>query len=178
MIRGEKVVLRTVREADIETLFAMSSDFSKFGQYYPLRLRSESELRKQVHENGLLGDEHTLLLITVDSRIIGSIIFFKVLYYDALEIGYLIFDEQARNKGYATEAVSLLANYLFSSRKINRLQLAIVQGNLASRRIAEKTGFRLDGVLRGALFHSGKNHDLELFSLLRADRAGSQPDLE
>ncbi len=169
MIRGEKVALRTVRESDIETLFTLSSDFSRFGQYYPLRLRSEFELKKQLQENGLVGEEHTLLLITANEQIVGTIIFFKALYYDALEIGYLIFDEQARNKGYATEAVGLLANYLFSSRKINRLQLAIAQGNLASRRIAEKNGFRLEGVLRGALFHGGKNHDLELFSRLRTD---------
>ncbi len=171
MIRGENIVLRTVRESDLETLFTLSSDFSRFGQFYPLRLRSESEYRKQFQENGLLSDEHTMLLITASERIVGSIVFFKVLYYDALELGYLIFDEQARNKGYATEAVSLLARYLFSAKKINRVQLAIVQGNLASRRVAEKAGFQLEGVLRGALFHAGKNHDLELFSLVRPDLA-------
>lgn len=169
MIRGEKVLLRTVRESDIETLFALSSDLSLAGEFQALKLRSEIELRKKVQEDGLLGDEHSMLLIIVNEKIVGSIIFFKALYYDGLEIGYLIYDPAVRNRGYATEALGLLCEFLFLAKKINRLQLAIIQGNLASRRVAEKCGFRFEGVLRGALFQRGKNRDLELFSLLRAD---------
>jgi RimJ/RimL family protein N-acetyltransferase len=169
MIRGEKVLLRTVRESDIETLFTLSSDLSLAGEFQSWQLRSEIDLRKKVQENGLLGDDHSMLLIIANEQIVGSIIFFKAQYYDGLEIGYLIYDPTRRNQGYATEALGLLCKFLFLTKKINRLQLGIIQGNLASRRVAEKCGFCLEGVLRGALFHRGKNRDLELFSLLRAD---------
>jgi RimJ/RimL family protein N-acetyltransferase len=68
-----------------------------------------------------------------------------------------------------TEALSVLAQYLFAARKINRLQLAIMRPNTASKRVAEKCGFTFEGVARGAIFHHGANHDLDIYSLLRAE---------
>jgi [ribosomal protein S5]-alanine N-acetyltransferase len=54
---------------------------------------------------------------------LGSIWFYQPMrYFDALEIGYLLFDRESRNKGYMTEALSLLARYLFATRTIRRLQ--------------------------------------------------------
>jgi len=63
--------------------------------------------------------------------------------------------------------LSLLTKYLFSAKKINRLQLTVIVGNTASKRVAEKCGFKLEGVMRGAIFHHGENKDLEMYSLLR-----------
>ena len=45
----------------------------------------------------------------------------------------------------------------------------IVPENTASRRIAEKCGFVLEGTVRGAFFNGGRNHDVVLYSLLRDD---------
>ena len=45
----------------------------------------------------------------------------------------------------------------------------IVPGNTASRRIAEKCGFTYEGLVRGAFFNNGRNHDVALFGLLRDD---------
>jgi inner membrane transporter RhtA len=43
------------------------------------------------------------------------------------------------------------------------LTVAIV----ASRRVADKSGYMLEGVMRGCWFHRGKYHDLEIWSVLR-----------
>lgn len=42
-------------------------------------------------------------------------------------------------------------------------------GNAASRRIAEKCGFILEGTARGAIFNAGQNNDVLLHSRLRTD---------
>jgi len=68
-----------------------------------------------------------------------------------------------------TEAVQLLTDYLYATKKINRIHLVIVPENAASRRIAEKCGFTLEGTLRGAFFNDGRNQDVVLYSLLRED---------
>jgi ribosomal-protein-alanine N-acetyltransferase len=52
---------------------------------------------------------------------------------------------------------------------IERLQMQIHPENLASKRVAEKCGFKLEGTARGALFHRGKNCDAEVYSLLRTE---------
>jgi RimJ/RimL family protein N-acetyltransferase len=57
------------------------------------------------------------------NTILGSIWFYQPLrYFDALEIGDLLFDPGSRNKGSMTEALALLARYLFHTKKIRRLQ--------------------------------------------------------
>ena len=57
----------------------------------------------------------------------------------------------------------------FDNKKFNRIHLMILPENGASRRIAEKCGFQLEGTVRGAMFSAGRNVDLMMFSLLRSD---------
>jgi ribosomal-protein-alanine N-acetyltransferase len=68
-----------------------------------------------------------------------------------------------------TEAVQLMVDYLFGTKHPSRIQLVIAPENAASRRIAEKCGFILEGTARGAFFNDGRSRDLLLYSLLRDD---------
>ena len=60
-------------------------------------------------------------------------------------------------------------DYLFATKKQHRIHLVIVPENAASRRIAEKCGFVLEGTVRGAFFNDGRSQDVVLYSLLRTD---------
>lgn len=62
-----------------------------------------------------------------------------------------------------------MVDYLFAVKKQERIQLVIVPENAASRRIAEKCGFTLEGTARGAFFNGGRNQDVLVYSLLRSD---------
>ncbi len=171
MIRGKNITLRTVRETDLATLYTALSDLASRGNYFPLHLVSETAFKREFHEHGFWSnDSGRLLICDADDRLLGSIWYFQAVpYYDGLEIGYHLFDIGRRNTGVMTEALSLLTNYLFATRKLNRLQLAIMRPNVASKRVAEKCGFTFESVARGAIFHRGANHDLEIYSLLRDD---------
>ncbi len=57
---------------------------------------------------------------------------------------------------------------------MRRLQLTVVVGNPASKRVAEKCGFTSEGIARKAVFLGGAHRDLEWFSLLR-EEAERQP---
>lgn len=169
MIRGEKVSLRIVRDADLNTLFDLFSDLTVRGDYYPLYLFTEAQIKQrwQVWE-----EERGILLICAADTIVGLIAFFKELpHYDALEIGYILFDVASRNKGYTTEALALLTRYLFAAKKINRLQLTLLVDNAAAKQVAEKGGYQLEGIARGALFHRGAHRDLAIYARLRAEAA-------
>ncbi|MBN1875616.1 MAG: GNAT family N-acetyltransferase [Anaerolineae bacterium] len=169
MIRGEKIILRTVRKSDLDILFDLLSDIKNRGDYVPWDLPTQVEQQRQFQENCFWGDSQGTLLICVSNQIAGTISFIHAGYHDALEIGYAVFDEVNRNKGYATEALALFVKYLFSTKKINRLQISIDPENIPSKRVAEKCGFILEGIMRGAIFHHGTYHNVESYSLLRAD---------
>jgi RimJ/RimL family protein N-acetyltransferase len=105
------------------------------------------------------------------ATVVGKWYSFKpVNYWDAFELSYLLYDDRFAGHGYVTEAVQLLVDYLFAVKKQHRVQLVIVPENAASRRIAEKCGFQLDGTARGAFFNDGRNQDVLLYSLLRTDQ--------
>jgi RimJ/RimL family protein N-acetyltransferase len=65
-----------------------------------------------------------------------------------------------------------MTEFLFAGRRINRLQLNIHPDNEASRRIATKAGYTFEGLMRGCWFHRGTFHDLEIWSILRAELGG------
>lgn len=171
MLTGERVVLAPVREADLPEFYAAHVDIANRGAWFPLGVLSEPEIRSRFAQNGLWGrDEGTLLVRDREERIVGHIEFFvPVSYWDAYELSYQLYDAAYAGHGYTTEAVQLLVDHLFGSKKKNRIQLVIVPENAASRRIAEKCGFTYEGRLRGAFFNGGRNHDVDLFGLLRDD---------
>ena len=171
MLKGNKISLRPVRERDLETLFDLEWDITNRGEFYPLDLPSEAEFKRRFQQDGFWSETFGLLLITNKAdQIAGQILYFKpVRYFDAFEIAYILFDQASRGQGYMTEALSLFVHYLFDAKKVNRLQLTVVVGNKASKRVAEKCGFKSEGTLRQTMFHRGKYVDLEMFALLREE---------
>lgn len=173
MLQGQSIRLRPVRESDLDLLFLCLSDLRNRGEYFPIHVHSEPRLRMQYQDSGFWEEDNGLLLVTnAMATVIGHIEFFKpVAYLDAYELSYLLYDSAERGKGVMSEAVSLLTQFLFDTRKINRIQLVIHPDNQASRRVAEKNGFVHEGAMRSAWYHRGRYHDVEVYALLRHEHA-------
>ncbi|KAB2338393.1 GNAT family N-acetyltransferase [Cytobacillus depressus] len=65
------------------------------------------------------------------------------------EIGYWCDSLHQRN-GYMTEAVSALIDFTFNHFEANRIEIRCDPNNLNSRKIPEKLGFKLEGILENA----------------------------
>ncbi len=171
MLQGNHISLRPVREADLDAFYAAHVEIGNRGAFFPLGVLSEPAIRRTFAENGFWQhDEGTLLIMTAEDEIAGHIEFFKpVSYWDAVELSYVLYESRFAGHGYATEAVQLLVDYLFAAKKLYRIHLVIVPENAASRRIADRCGFELEGTVRGAFFNDGRNQDVLLYSLLRTD---------
>ena len=84
------------------------------------------------------------------------------------EIGYLVAVE-ARGQGIAGRSVALLTRWGFDELGLERIELRIDTDNVASARVAERAGYRLEGVLRSKHFKEGLRTDLGIWSRLRSD---------
>jgi RimJ/RimL family protein N-acetyltransferase/nitrite reductase/ring-hydroxylating ferredoxin subunit len=62
-------------------------------------------------------------------------------------VGYLVAPE-ARRRGYAVRALRLVTRWGFENLGIERLALWTLPGNIASQAVAEKAGFRFEGLAR------------------------------
>ena len=171
MLEGHQVRLRPVREADLDRLYDAHTAISARGAYFPLGVMSEPAFRRDFAEHGFWQKtEGMLVIVSPDGEIAGHIEFFRpVSYWDAFELSYQLYEDRHAGQGYVTEAVQLLVDYLFATKKEHRIHLVIVPENAASLRIAEKCGFTLEGTARGAFFNDGRNQDVLLYSLLRTD---------
>ena len=171
MLNGSRISLRLTREGDLDELYEAHTNIGNRGAFFPRGVMSEPAFRRDFAEHGFWQKtEGMLVIVSPDGEIAGHIEFFRpVSYWDAFELSYQLYDDRHAGRGYVTEAVQLLVDYLFGSKKEHRIHLVIVPENAASRRIAEKCGFTLEGTARGAFFNDGRNHDVLLYSLLRTD---------
>lgn len=84
------------------------------------------------------------------------------------EIAYGIAPE-ARGNGYATEAVRLVTQRAFTESPLRRLIAYVHEGNLASRRVLEKAGYTLEGVLREHYIVNGVPVNEIFYGILRRE---------
>ncbi|OLF17675.1 GNAT family N-acetyltransferase [Actinophytocola xanthii] len=77
----------------------------------------------------------------------------------------------ARGGAVETTAQRLLAEHLFATTGLDRVEAGVDADDVAGRRALENAGFRRDGVVRGARVRDGRRQDLVLYGLLRTDLA-------
>jgi len=85
-------------------------------------------------------------------------------------IGVTILPE-FRGKGYGTAAQRLLAEYLFATTTVNRVEAGTDVDNVAEQRALEKARFIREGVRRGSQFRNGQWRDMAMYGRLRDDHA-------
>jgi RimJ/RimL family protein N-acetyltransferase len=81
------------------------------------------------------------------------------------EIGYMV-APAARGRGIAPRAVELVTRWGFDELDLLRLELRIDVENPASERVAERTGYQREGVLRNVHFKEGFRSDVGVWSRL------------
>ncbi len=176
MLVGKKVILRTLRQTDLDLLYDLAADVRDLGDYYPLSLASDIRWHNQFSETGWWEADRGGLLITNHAgAIVGQIGFFQTAsYLSTYEIAYRLYGRAHWGQGYMSEAAQLLVAYLFDVKPVNRLQATIFPDNAASRRVLEKCGFRYEGTMRQVVFHQGQLRDLEMHSVVRGEHTPLQ----
>jgi RimJ/RimL family protein N-acetyltransferase len=89
-------------------------------------------------------------------------------------IGYTI-GERFRGRGYGVAALGALLPIAFDrdGLALERLEAVAAVDNRGSRRVLERNGFLLEGVLRGLLVINGVRVDHAIYGLLRTDWEGT-----
>ena len=84
-------------------------------------------------------------------------------------VGYWVAAE-ARGQGVATRALKLISGWALDGLRLERLELMAEPENEASCKVAERSGYQREGVLRSYLQTSRRGRrDVVLFSLLPTD---------
>ena len=106
------------------------------------------------------------VLDAVSGDLLGIVGLYRLTGADA-EVGWAT-GAAARGQGVATDAVAALCRWGFAALALERLVAQVEVGNWASRRVAEKAGFTVEGVARSAASPGGRT-DTWVLSRLAGD---------
>lgn len=105
-----------------------------------------------------------LAITDADDRLVGDLAVWLDESASLAMIGYTLAPKQ-QGKGYATEAVAALMDWLVAQR-VHRVAATLDPDNLASARVLERCGFRYTGTARSAALVRGTWEDDARFEIL------------
>lgn len=104
--------------------------------------------------------------ITVNDQAIGAIglALGEDIERISAEVGYWL-GEKYWGTGIASSALKGIVNYGFNDLGLKRIFAKPFEHNMASRRVLEKNGFYLEGILKRSAFKEGKIYNQALYAV-------------
>lgn len=136
-------------------------------------LTEAARLSEALQASGFWKDDAGAVAIeeVATKRLVGTCQFYRSApCIHGFELGYIIHEPTDRRRGYASQAVRMFSDYLFSEISgFFRQQLMIEVWNTPSWKLAERCGFVREGVLRSSGFGIGDPSDCFIYSRTRKD---------
>ena len=86
-----------------------------------------------------------------------------------IEVGNILYSPSLQRTPAATEAMFLMARYIFEELGYRRYEWKCNALNQPSRRAAERLGFTFEGIFRQHMIVKGRNRDTAWFSMLHSE---------
>jgi len=166
----ERLLLRPLRDRDAPALFDIHADpeFARYWSSAPWTELAQAEQLIRQDQLDLERGEHVRLGLQrrEDEALLGTCTLFKIHAGNRrAEIGYGLAPRHW-GQGYANEAVGELLDWGFGPLALHRVEADIDPENLASAKLLQRLGFRLEGRLRERWIVAGQVSDSAIYGLL------------
>lgn len=173
VIETERLLLREIRDADIDMLFRLRSD--KVVMKYvdrPLALTKEDIMplyNKMVEGVANNSGISWVIELKETREMIGQIGFWRIdTENHRAEIGYMLRPEFF-GKGFGSEAVKAVLSHGFGQFHFHSVEANVSPGNDASKKLLEKAGFVQEAYFRENYYFDGRFLDSVIYSLLASN---------
>lgn len=186
VVEGRSILLRPPRAADYAAWSSLREASRAYLQpwepAWPDDDLGRAAFRRRLSVYGRerdLGNAWPFFIFDAEGRtLLGAITLSNVRrgVAETATLGYWV-GEGFAGRGVATAAVRACADFAFRSLKLHRVEASCLPANAASRRVLEKSGFRMEGLAKAYLKINGVWADHLLFGLLPEDleRGGDVP---
>lgn len=143
-LETNRLLLRPMLESDFDALLLIFTDPNVMAAFdHPLFTREQMErwLKRNLDHQEGFGYGLFSVIHKETGQLIGDCGLEQMEDLGAAELGY-DFRSEFWNQGYATEAAIAVRDYAFDVLRLPQLISLIRVGNLASKRVAEKTGMK------------------------------------
>lgn len=153
---GDRLYLREVCLADVNEYYFRWMNDPEVTQYLESRFYPNSMESLLEYVKGFQGNKDNIFLAIVlkeNHKHIGNIKMGPINWFHRLaDIGIMIGEKDCWGKGYATEAISLLAEHAFRNLNLHKLTAGFYKTNQGSLKAFQKAGFEVEGVKKSTLF--------------------------
>jgi len=173
-MEGERIVLRKLMPSDASDIYEnlRDKDMVKWTLNIPWPYRKRDAMkfvRKARYKMKKRSGYAFGIVLKETGRVIGVVDLIRVDWKNKnAELGYWL-GKKYWGRGLTTEAVKLMLKFAFERLKLHMVYATLFEENIASRRVLEKAGFKLEGVMRECRFKYGKWHNELRFSMLRSE---------
>lgn len=120
------------------------------------------DAKKYVQEKANIDNESILIgiFLKISRKHIGNIRLHSFSIYNRrVEIGILIWNKHYWGKGYATEALQAISDYIFTKLKLHKICAEYYSINKASAKVFKKLGFKKEGLFKDHFIVNGQYID-------------------
>jgi RimJ/RimL family protein N-acetyltransferase len=167
-LAGEKVVLRGFAPHEIDPALEAQRTVAELVQ--PGNARDAARVRRILTRSGRLVAHRITLAIEADGRVVGDIDARTGPHFPpgVFELGIGIFAPSDRRRGYGSEAIRLLTDWLFRHAGAERVQAGTATTNDAMRTTFTRLGFRFEGTMRAFMPRDDGREDFALYAAIRS----------
>lgn len=174
MYKGKLVKLREYRKEDIPMVlnYINDSEIKKYltpGIPYPYTLEDEYKWFESQTANSNTTYNFAIESLE-DGKYIGGCGINSVDWKNSIVVvGIFIGEKNYWGKGYGTDALRVLINFIFNQMNIRKVTLNVYSFNHRAIKSYEKIGFKTEGVLRKQIFKNGEFHDEIIMGLFKEE---------
>jgi len=167
---GKKCYLSPIDENDTEKFTEWLNDL-EVTQYLSAMYPRIINVQNEKEFLGKLSKEHNYSIIDIkNNELLGNCGFTGIDHINQTsEVGIFIGKKDYWNKGYGTEALSLLLDYGFKALNLHNIFLRVVSFNERGIKAYEKIGFKIIGKKRESVIMGKQRHDMIYMDILHEE---------
>lgn len=170
---GETIYLRTIEAGDLTESYRQwfnDGEVCQFNSHH--RFPSYQENLTDYFRD-VIKSKNNLVLAIVDKKNdahVGNIALQNLNYIDrSAELAIIIGNKDYWRKGVGEEACNLIVSHGFNALNLHRIYCGTSEKNAGMQKLAEKLGFKKEGIARDAIFKEGSYHNVFNYGLLGSD---------
>ncbi len=171
-LEGERIILREYRREDFSHMRKWVNNYEITQWLSNVFLYPHSEIDTENFINAMMaGKMKGFIIAHKDTEeYIGQLDLINIDWVNRVgTIGIVIGTKENLGKGYGTEAIKLLQKFSFNKLNLNKLELDVRSFNKRAIRSYEKSGFKVEGIIRENYFEDGKYSDTIKMGILKRE---------
>ena len=165
---GKRVYLRALEKEDLIYIRKWSNDpeIRKLtGEVASISQADADRFLERIYNDNTR--KWFVIVIKENDRVIGEAGLLRMFHaWRTTDISIIIGEKDAWGKGYGTEAILLLIDYVFRRLNFHRVAIGVVSFNEKAIHFWEKVGFKKEGIQRDGYYYNHKYHDFVMMSIL------------